>query len=58
MGTESASVDEQLTMNSEQVMHKLGNEVTSEDLELPERISSNLQAISPYPDEGPSTKCR
>ncbi|XP_042116522.1 mirror-image polydactyly gene 1 protein isoform X3 [Peromyscus maniculatus bairdii] len=44
-------------MNSEQVMHKLGNEVTSEDLELPERISSNLQAIGPYPDEGPSTKC-
>ncbi|XP_028725580.1 mirror-image polydactyly gene 1 protein isoform X1 [Peromyscus leucopus] len=44
-------------MNSEQVMHELGNEVTSEDLELPERISSNLQAIGPYPDEGPSTKC-
>ncbi|CAO2586343.1 Mirror-image polydactyly gene 1 protein [Lemmus lemmus] len=44
-------------MNSEQNMHKLGNEVTSEDLEQPARDSRNIQATGPYPDEGPFTKC-
>ncbi|KAL1790362.1 mirror-image polydactyly protein 1 protein isoform X1 [Sigmodon hispidus] len=42
-------------MNSEQNMHELDNEVTSEDLELPGRDSRNLQAISPDSNEGPST---
>lgn len=56
--SESASVDKQLTMNSEQNMHELGNEVTSEDLEPPARNSKNTQAMGPYPDEGPFTECR
>lgn len=55
--SESASVDKQLTMNSEQNMHQLGNEVTSEDLEPPARNSRNTQAMGPYPDEGPFTEC-
>lgn len=58
VGSESAAVDEQLTMNSEENMHLLDKEVTSEDLKLPGNNSSNLQAIGPYPDEGASTKCR
>ncbi|ERE73986.1 mirror-image polydactyly protein [Cricetulus griseus] len=57
VGSESAAVDEQLTMNSEENMHLLDKEVTSEDLKLPGNNSSNLQAIGPYPDEGASTKC-
>ncbi|XP_035300906.1 mirror-image polydactyly gene 1 protein isoform X4 [Cricetulus griseus] len=44
-------------MNSEENMHLLDKEVTSEDLKLPGNNSSNLQAIGPYPDEGASTKC-
>lgn len=58
MGGESASVDKQLTMNSEQNTHELGNEVTSENLEPPARNSGNIQALEPYPDERPFTKCR
>lgn len=54
----SASVDKQLTMNSEQNMHELGNEVTSEDLEPPARNSRNIHAVESYPDERPFTKCR
>lgn len=42
VGSESASVDKQLTMNSEQNMHELGNEVTSEDLEPPVRNFRNI----------------
>lgn len=57
MAGESAPVDEQLTMNSQQNMCKLDNEVKSEDLELPRRKSSNFQVLDPNPDEGPSTKC-
>ncbi|XP_076797971.1 mirror-image polydactyly gene 1 protein isoform X2 [Arvicanthis niloticus] len=44
-------------MNSEQNMQELGNEVTSEDLELPGRKCSNFQVIGPCPDEGLSAKC-
>lgn len=44
-------------MNSEQNMHQLNKEVTPEDLELPGRNARNVQAIGPYPDEGPSTQC-
>ncbi|XP_021057627.1 mirror-image polydactyly gene 1 protein isoform X2 [Mus pahari] len=44
-------------MNSEQSMHELGNEDTSEDLELPGSKSSNFQVLRPCPDEGPSAKC-
>ncbi|XP_013202760.1 mirror-image polydactyly gene 1 protein isoform X2 [Microtus ochrogaster] len=44
-------------MNSEQNMHELGNEVTSEDLEPPARNSRNIHAMESYPDEGPFTKC-
>lgn len=58
VGGESASVDKQLTMNSEQNTHELGNEVTSENLEPPARNSGNIQALEPYPDERPFTKCR
>lgn len=57
MAGESAPVDEQLTMNSQQNMCKLDNEVKSEDLELPRRKSSNFQVLDPNPDEGPSIKC-
>ena len=58
MGSESASIDKQLTMNSEQNMQEFGNEVTSEDLEPPARNSRNIHAVESYPDEGPFTKCR
>ncbi|XP_057638592.1 mirror-image polydactyly gene 1 protein [Chionomys nivalis] len=44
-------------MNSEQNMHELGNEVTSEDLEPPARNSRNIHAMESYPDERPFTKC-
>ncbi|XP_051002412.1 mirror-image polydactyly gene 1 protein [Acomys russatus] len=44
-------------MNSEQNMHGLGNEVKSEDLELPGRKPSNFQVLSPDPDNEPSTEC-
>lgn len=44
-------------MNSEQNMHDLSNDVTSEDLERPGSKSSNLQVLHPCPDEGPSAKC-
>lgn len=44
-------------MNSEKNMHELGNEVTSEDLEASARSSRNIQAMGPYPDEGPFTEC-
>ncbi|GAB1297452.1 Mirror-image polydactyly gene 1 protein homolog [Apodemus speciosus] len=56
VGSESALVDEQLTMNSEQNMHDLSNDVTSEDLERPGSKSSSLQVLHPCPDEGPSAK--
>ncbi|XP_041514458.1 mirror-image polydactyly gene 1 protein [Microtus oregoni] len=44
-------------MNSEQNMHELGNEVTSEDLEPPANNSRNIHAMESYPDEGPFMKC-
>ncbi|XP_031212579.1 mirror-image polydactyly gene 1 protein [Mastomys coucha] len=44
-------------MNSEQNMHELGNEVASEDHELPGRKSSNFQVLCPCLDENPSAKC-
>lgn len=58
MGSEHAPVDEQLTMNSEQSIRELGNEVPSEDLELPGRKPSNFQVLQPCRDEGASAECR
>lgn len=57
MGSERAPVDEQLTMNSEQSIRELGNEVPSEDLELPGRKPSNFQVLQPCRDEGASAEC-
>lgn len=56
MAGESAPVDEQLTMNSQQNMCKLDNEVKSEEIQA-RRKSSNFQVLDPNPDEGPSIKC-
>uniref|UniRef100_A0ABK0LNC9 Mirror-image polydactyly 1 n=1 Tax=Rattus norvegicus TaxID=10116 RepID=A0ABK0LNC9_RAT len=44
-------------MSSEQNMHELGNEVTSQDLVLPGRKSSNCQVLRPCPDEVLSATC-
>uniref|UniRef100_A0A8C6GDD4 Mirror-image polydactyly 1 n=1 Tax=Mus spicilegus TaxID=10103 RepID=A0A8C6GDD4_MUSSI len=57
VGSERAPVDEQLTMNSEQSIRELGNEVPSEDLELPGRKPSNFQVLQPCWDEGASAEC-
>lgn len=57
MGSADAPADEQLTMSSEQNMHELGNEVTSQDLVLPGRKSSNCQVLRPCPDEVLSATC-
>ncbi|NP_001409422.1 mirror-image polydactyly gene 1 protein homolog isoform 3 [Mus musculus] len=44
-------------MNSEQSIRELGNEVPSEDLELPGRKPSNFQVLQPCRDEGASAEC-
>uniref|UniRef100_A0A8C6GCU1 Mirror-image polydactyly 1 n=1 Tax=Mus spicilegus TaxID=10103 RepID=A0A8C6GCU1_MUSSI len=44
-------------MNSEQSIRELGNEVPSEDLELPGRKPSNFQVLQPCWDEGASAEC-